>query len=461
MDKQLIAIGARCELARRFFYDYCQLKAPTFYKDDRRYLKTLCDTLQRFYAQKDKTVLLIDIPPRHGKSRTLQLFVEWVLGKNHEEKIITGSYNETLSKTFAKSVRNSIQEIHVDDSRPVYTDVFNGVSIKQGDGALNLWSLSDGYNSYLATSPSGTVTGFGATLLCIDDIIKNAYEAHNENIKNEHWLWFTNTLLSRLEENGKIIVVMTRWATDDLAGRILEHYGDKVEHINMQAVQPDGSMLCEEILSKASCEEKRRAMGADIFAANYQQEPINIRGRLYTEFKTYTELPRLKQIRSYTDTADTGADFLCSWVYGVSYENEAYILDVLYTDKAMEVTEPATADLYYRNGVNVAKIESNNGGRGFARNVERILREKYKTNKTVIQWFTQRQNKISRILSNATWVMNHVYFPVGWELRWYDVYKHLSEYQRQGKNAHDDAEDALTGVCEDIIGNIKDWSVYK
>ena len=127
----------------------------------------------------------------------------------------------------------------------------------------------------------------------------------------------------------------------------------------------------------------------------------------------------------------------------------------------MEYTEPATADLYYRNGVNVAKIESNNGGRGFARNVERILREKYKTNKTVIQWFTQRQNKISRILSNATWIMNHVYFPVGWELRWHDVYKHLSEYQRQGKNAHDDAEDALTGVCEDIVGSIKDWSVYK
>ena len=126
-------------------------------------------------------------------------------------------------------------------------------------------------------------------------------------------------------------------------------------------------------------------MGADIFAANYQQEPINIRGRLYTEFRTYTELPRIKQIRSYADTADTGADYLCIWVYGVSYENEAYILDVLYTDKAMEYTEPATADLYYRNGVNVAKIESNNGGRGFARNVERILRESYKTNKTVIQ----------------------------------------------------------------------------
>ena len=62
MDKKLVAIGARCELARRFFYDYCKLKAPTFYKDDRKYLKTLCDTLQKFYGSKDKTVLLIDNP---------------------------------------------------------------------------------------------------------------------------------------------------------------------------------------------------------------------------------------------------------------------------------------------------------------------------------------------------------------------------------------------------------------
>ena len=448
-NNKIAEIGAKIELAKRNFWDYCRLKAPQFYKKKRKYLKTLCEALQNF-PKSDKKVLLVDLPPRHGKSRTLQLFVEWSLGHNHDLKIITCSYNETLSKTFAKSVRNSIQEIHADDLRPVYSDIFPDVSIKQGDGAMNLWSLQDGYNNYLATSPGGTVTGLGADYLLIDDIVKNAYEANNENIKDEHWQFFTNTLLSRLEEGGKIIIVMTRWATNDLAGRILEHYGNNVEHINMKAIQDDGSMLCDEILSRESCEEKKRAMGVDIFQANYQQEPIDIKGRLYS-FKTYTEpLPEFKTIKSYTDTADTGADFLCSLVYGVTNENEAYILDAIYTDKAMEYTEPATAEMFYRNNVNTAIIESNNGGRGFARSVERILKQDYKTNKTTVKWFTQRLNKIGRILSAATWVMEHVYFPQGWHNKYPELYEALMKYQRQGKNAHDDAPDALTGIYDDL-----------
>ncbi len=83
-------------------------------------------------------------------------------------------------------------------------------------------------------------------------------------------------------------------------------------------------------------------MGADIASANYQQEPIDLKGRLYTSFKTYSGgLPQFKEIRNYTDTADTGGDYLCSINYGVTFANEAYVLDVLYTKEPMEVTEPA------------------------------------------------------------------------------------------------------------------------
>ena len=368
------------------------------------------------------------------------MFVEWSLGHDHRIKIMTGSYNDTLSTVFAKGVRNSIQEIHVDDERPVYSDIFPDTRIKAGDGAMNMWSLEGGYNNYLATSPKGTATGFGADYIIIDDLIKNAEEAHNESVLEGHWLWFTNTMLSRLEEGGKIIVVMTRWATTDFAGRILAHFGDAVEHINIPAVQPDGSMLCDEILSRESCEEKKRAMGIDIWSANYQQEPIDVKGRLYTKFKTYDgELPRFKQIRAYVDTADTGADFLAGYAYGVTYQNEAYILDTIYTQKPMEYTEPATAEMLFRNNVNVARIESNNGGRGFARNVKRILEEDYQTNKVIVQWFTQSKNKVSRILSNATWVMEHIYFPAGWQNRWPELAESLLTYQRTGKNAHDDS----------------------
>lgn len=153
MDKKLIQLGAKCELARRKFFFYCNLMAPDFYKDNRDYLVELCNDFQDFYESDDE-VLVINEPPRHGKSRTASMFVEWVLGKNQNEKIMTGSYNETLSTMFSKNVRNAIQEAKADKYKPVFSDVFPGVKIKQGDGAMNLWSLEGGYNNYLATSPT-------------------------------------------------------------------------------------------------------------------------------------------------------------------------------------------------------------------------------------------------------------------------------------------------------------------
>ena len=815
--------AAKCEYARRSFLGYCELKAPDFYREDRPYIVQLCNTLQDFY-EGDSNVLVVNMPPRTGKSRTGQLLVEWILGRDKTQKIMTGSYNETLSVTFAKGVRNSIQEQKVDEFIPVFTDVFPGVRIKDGDGAMNLWSLEGGYNNYLATSPSGTATGFGCTCLpagtmiytdrglmniadiysakndiqvlslchkngiirynkiiaarellsndiievttetgrkiratadhrfftvergyveagklqigetfktyegdmlevwqtktepprgnvprvlrkckayrnridlrkmwkkiqrskiclgktaakricsslllsrvrlpnqcrstakenvqnmrqtdtknkrsvlfagvqknrlaaaknadenmpnllksvqtnkpqkhilfsgmqkqsafskhdgrkkfqlqrrqrvqdrifslagfsnaegrlqmpplwqkdgvqknrkrsyarkfgstpyeqrqtlqhngkscdamhnlpsactqdekitkiekisgevkvydiqverdhnffansilvhncmIIDDLIKNAKEAYNDTVKNEQWRWFTDTMLSRLEQGGKIIVIMTRWASNDLAGRVLKHFADlgkKVVHINFKAKNDDGTMLCDDILNADTYELKRRTMGADIFMANYQQEPIDLKGCLYSSFKTYDDIPRdssgnalFESIKSYTDTADEGSDYLCSIVYGV-YQKEAYILDVLYTKKPMEVTESQTAAMFIEHKVNVADIESNNGGKGFARNVETIMREQYGWNRTKVQWFHQSANKMARILSASTGVMNHIYFPVNWRDRWAEFYKHITTFQREGKNAHDDAEDALSGVWEKLEANKK------
>uniref|UniRef100_UPI000A90059F phage terminase large subunit n=1 Tax=Enterocloster clostridioformis TaxID=1531 RepID=UPI000A90059F len=442
--------GAKIELARREFFFYCNLKAPDFYKEDRQYLVDLCSEFQDF-IQSDDEVMIVNEPPRHGKSRTAGLMVEWVLGNDQTQKIMTGSYNETLSTMFSKNVRNDIQEEKADENRIVFSDIFPGVSIKHGDGAMNLWSLEGGYNNYLATSPTGTATGFGATLLIIDDLIKNAEEANNELTKEKHWNWFTDTMLSRLEEDGKIIIIMTRWASDDLAGRALEHFreaGAKIRHISMKALQGDGTMLCPEVLSRKSYEAKIKAMGADIVSANYQQDPIDLKGRLYTSFKTYSgELPQFKEIRNYTDTADTGEDYLCSINYGVTFANEAYVLDILYTKEPMEVTEPALARMLLAGAVNLARIESNNGGRGFARNVRRIL-EELGSNYTTIKWFTQTQNKQARIYSNSSWVMQHIYYPEDWKNRWPEYHNAMIKYQREGQNKHDDAPDATTGIAE-------------
>ena len=365
---------------------------------------------------------------------------------------MTGSYNETLSTMFSKNVRNTIAEAKADKYKAVYSDVFPNTKIKRGDGAMNLWSLEGGYNNYLATSPTGTATGFGCSLMIVDDLIKNAEEANNENVKEKHWEWFTNTMLSRLEEGGKIIIIMTRWASDDLAGRALAHYkqqGTKVRHIKMKAlVEPEKHvMLCPDILSYDSYIAKTKAMGIDIASANYQQEPIDLKGRLYTSFKTYTQIPpALEGIYSYTDTADEGSDFLCSIIFGV-YQREAYILDIFYSKLSMEVTEKETAERHLRFAVNNAVIESNNGGSGFARNVRRISGE-IGNNITNFSWFHQSKNKKARILSNSSWVQNHIYYPVNWRDRYPEYYEAMTKYQREGKNAHDDAPDATTGVAE-------------
>ncbi len=465
MDRETIIRGAKIELARREFFFYCNLKAPDFYKEDRRYLVELCNDFQDF-IQSDDEVMVVNEPPRHGKSRTAGLLVEWVLGNDQTQKIMTGSYNETLSTMFSKNVRNDIQEVKADQSKVVFSDIFPSVRIKQGDGAMNLWSLEGGYNNYLATSPTGTATGFGASLLVIDDLIKNAEEANNELTKEKHWSWFTDTMLSRLEEGGKIIIIMTRWASDDLAGRALEHFkeaGAKVRHICMKALlNPEThEMLCPEVLSYKSYQGKIKAMGADIASANYQQEPIDLKGKLYTSFKTYSgELPEFKEIRNYTDTADTGEDYLCSIDYGVTFANEAYVLDVLYTKEPMEVTEPATAKMLYEDGVDVSKIESNNGGRSFARNVERILQEEFDSNHTTIKWFHQSKNKQARIYSNSSWVMQHIYYPKDWKNRWPEYYNAMNRYQREGQNKHDDAPDATTGIAENC-GKKSGISIFK
>jgi predicted phage terminase large subunit-like protein len=460
-EKQFRALQhqANMELARRDFWHFCKLLAPDFYMEGRDYLKEFCYALQEFY-ESDQRVLIINMPPRHGKSRTAGLFAQWIFGKNPSEKIITGSYNEQLSTTFSRGVRNAIQERKASKDRIVYSDIFPKTQLKRGSSAANLWTLEGQHVSYLATSPGGTVTGFGATVMILDDIVKNADEAMNETVLENHWTWFTNTMLSRLEKNGKLVIIATRWNTKDLSGRAIEHY----KSINMpckvilkRALQDDGTMLCDGVLDRAAYDLIVKTMGRDIVEANYNQNPIDLVGRLYNiGFQTYKALPAddkgqvvIEEVCAYVDTADQGDDFLCCIIYGV-YRQQCYVLDVYFTKEGMEVTEGEVAKRLYEHRVNKAYIESNNGGRGFGRSVERILREKYHWYKTYVDLFTQSRNKKSRILSSATWCQNNIKFPVGWEINYAEFYGDVMAYQKEGKMKNDDAEDCLAGIYDKV-----------
>lgn len=445
MIPEYIKEQAKYELARRYFWDYCKLTSPKDYRDDREFLNDMCNQLQDF-IESDERVMVINLPPRHYKTRTICNFVDWLLGKSSKYKVMTGSYNERLSSSMAKSVRDTIQE---EDG--LYSKIFPNTKIKYGEASMNKWALEDSpVPNYLATSPKGTATGFGCNIMIIDDVIKNDKEAYNELLLEDIIDWFNNTMLQRTESGFKIILVMTRWVSNDLAGYILTHY-DNVRHITYKAIQDDGTMLCDEILNREEYEFKIKEMNKDIADANYNQICADEKGRLYKNLKTYQVSPGFGTIYAYVDTADTGDDYLCACVYGL-LNKEPYILDVLFTSEGMEITEDECADLLYRNGVNLAYIESNNGGRGFGRNVKRILQEKYRTNKTVIKPFTQSANKQSRILSSSYWVMEHIHFPFNWDKRWNEFYKHITRYQKKGKNAHDDGPDVLAGIYDKTVG---------
>ena len=453
MDREIIRHYARMELARRDFWEYCKFTSSDFYTEGRTFLKDLAKKLQWFIEEAEEQIMVVNIPPRHGKSRTATKFVQWLFGRFGKLiKVMTGSYNETLSGTFAKQVRDTIAEKQT-LGVTVYNDIFPETKIKYGEATAQKWALEGSQQAnYLATSPTGTATGFGCNIMIIDDVIKTAEEAYNANRLQQLISWFTDTMLSRTENNFKIIIIMTRWSSNDLAGFVLNNY-ENVVHVSYKAVQEDGTMLCEEILSKKDYLLKTKNMNKDIVEANYQQTPIDVKGRLYSGFKTYTDVPKdesgnvlFRYILNYTDTADEGKDYLASICYGV-YDGAYYILDVYYTKDAMEVTEPETARMLTRNNVGCAIIESNNGGRGFARSVERECKD-LGNKHTVIKWFHQSKNKVARILSNSTSVMNNVYFPVNWEDRWPEFARDIKAYQKEGKNAHDDAPDALTGVYE-------------
>lgn len=443
---------ARKELARRVFYDYCQLLYPKVYTDDRKYLADVCKRVQAFIEQNDKRFLVINMPPRHVKSFTAKNLTEWLFGRNPRLKVMTGSYNETLSTTFARQVRNTIEERSA-GGRIVYSDIFPDTRVKYGEASASIWSL-EGMNekSYLATSPGGTATGFGANVILIDDIIKNSDEAYNEMVLDKHWEWFNNTMMQRTEgDDWKVIVIMTRWASGDLAGRVLEAFGDDAEHVIYQAVQPDGSMLCDSILTRRDFDIKTQEMNVDIVEANYNQKPIDLEGRLYGEFTTWDTLPPGEHKKlNYTDTADTGNDYLCSIDY-IEHEGNVYVTDIVFTDDGMEKTERQVAEMLDADGVHEAEVESNNGGRGFARNVERILKEELGNKRCVIRWKAQSKNKEARILASSAWVTKHIFMPRNWKNQHREFHKQLMAYQKKGRNKHDDGPDVLAAIYERVV----------
>ena len=370
-----------------------------------------------------------------------------------------------------------------------------GSALASEKGSSKRWKTKAGGELY-AVSTQGQVTGFGAGnidsidnengdmllltgdkeldellnmvgatkhifqgAILIDDPMKPE-DAESDIVRERINMRFENTIRNRTNSRDTpIIIIMQRLHEHDLCGYLKEIEPDEWRVLALPAIQenPDTHEQWALWPMKHTLEEliKMRDINPLVFDTQYMQDPTPKSGLMYSEgFRTYTKdmLPsgaNARQRWNYTDTADTGADFHVSICF-INTPDFVYVTDVLFTDAPMEVTEPKQAEMLTLNQIGEALIESNNGGRGFARNIKRILRAKYRNFRCVVKSFTQTQNKKTRIYTYSAQVQNDILFPEGWDKKWPKFYNSLMSYRKDNKkrSQHDDAPDALTGVYE-------------
>lgn len=421
--------------------------------------RMICDKLNDVLTGKTRR-LIINIAPRYSKSELVSRnFIAMGLAINPAAKFIHLSYSGDLALGNSVAVKDIVKS---EDYQRLF-----GVEIAVGTDTKSQWNTTKGGGLY-ATSSLGQVTGFGAGAIenegddwqfggaiVIDDPIKPA-DALSDNNREAVNLHFETTIRNRVNSrNTPIIIIMQRLHEHDLCGYLMELESDEWEVLSVPCISynEDGE---EEALwpFKHTIEELHKIESANqfVFDTQYMQNPKPLEGLMYSKLRTYDILPMEQSIRkNYTDTADKGADFLCSVCY-VETPSGMYVTDVLYTDKPMEYTEVKTAEMLLINGTQLVKVESNNGGEGFARNVEKNVRLQgtpvaLKMNFTS---FFQSLNKNVRIFSHSAEVQNLIYFPSDWETRWPQFAQAVKGYRKVGRNAHDDAPDVLTGMVENF-----------
>lgn len=421
--------------------------------------RMICDKLNDVLTGKTRR-LIINIAPRYSKSELVSRnFIAMGLAINPAAKFIHLSYSGDLALGNSVAVKDIVKSDE-------YQRLF-GVEIAVGTDTKSQWNTTKGGGLY-ATSSLGQVTGFGAGAIenegddwqfggaiVIDDPIKPA-DALSDNNREAVNLHFETTIRNRVNSrNTPIIIIMQRLHEHDLCGYLMELEPDEWEVLSVPCISynEDGD---EEALwpFKHTIEELHKIESANqfVFDTQYMQNPKPLEGLMYSKLRTYEILPMEQSIRkNYTDTADKGADFLCSVCY-VETPSGMYVTDVLYTDKPMEYTEVKTAEMLLLNGTQLVKVESNNGGEGFARNVEKNVRLQGTpvALKMSFTSFFQSLNKNVRIFSHSAEVQNLIYFPSDWETRWPQFAQAVKGYRKVGRNAHDDAPDVLTGMVENF-----------
>jgi predicted phage terminase large subunit-like protein len=248
---------------------------------------------------------MIFVPPRHGKSELASIrFPAWYLGRNPRKFVMACSYGGDLATDFGRKVRNLISD-------PIYSDIFQVKQVAHrifktptllsdnSFAASRFSTTQDG--SYVAVGAGGPITGRGAHLLLIDDPVKSREEAYSLVSRNRIYEWYRTDAYPRLQSNGAIILIMTRWHQDDLAGRILKESEDNWTVINFPAIAEKddqfrklGEALWPEEYPIEVLQTIKKVSGSTAFNSLYQQHPTDPEGGIIKRehIRYYFESPK-------------------------------------------------------------------------------------------------------------------------------------------------------------------------
>lgn len=272
--------------------------------------------------------LIIELPPRHGKSELVSVrFPAWLLGRQPTRSVISASYGDELAHEMGRRARNVVETQHV----------FPEVRLAADSKAKNLWHTQQG-GQFLAVGIGSGVVGFGGDIILIDDPYKKREEAESERHREHIWNWYTSEILTRQEPNAAIVLIMHRWHEDDLSGRVQEAEPGRWKLISLPAIaegddllgRKPGQALWPWRYDEEALEQRRTELGNDRdWYSLYQQRPAPDEGLIFKWFPRFHNPGILKQIilpidTAYTDTS--GSDYTAWTAWGFDGQ-KAYALD--------------------------------------------------------------------------------------------------------------------------------------
>lgn len=267
--------------------------------------------------------LIIVMPPRHGKSTLAsEMFPAWFLGKNPNKRVIACSHTATLANTFSRRARAKIR-----DHRYPWKDL----RIDRESASVQNWNLEGYRGGYLSAGVGGSITGHGADVLIVDDAVKDSQEARSPTVRETTYDWYISTAVPRVEPGGAIVLIGTRWHTDDIIGRVLEAEGDEADGgqwrvIHLPAINDEGEGLWPERFTMKDYLDKKAQVGLYNWAAQYQGNPVPEGGAIiHAEWLRWYELPQMKyeRIIQSWDTGyktEEGNDYSVCATIGLSFE---------------------------------------------------------------------------------------------------------------------------------------------